>query len=368
MPRQSMSRMKSGTKSTGGTYKVDGNSVYQDTVETTPVPNNFSFTKLKKGTVFKINRPNFTYRGQKVQNENVQLPKNRRTGTGNFNITRPLFRSPPIRGRDTLDFEKMELQTLEDAGAKISLGDETLARLFNVQVADPTDTDWLAEYEKRKQAGETDEEINASPPFRRPQRTKTERINFATQGLRLNDKLELLQTAVMSNSVETREELKAVVTSVAVILGETKDLSEKQSLLLKGVVDRLHLPRNYKEAGLSEQFYNSGSYDKEIGPIHFFIMSMVKSRGIAQNQVVTNTTNTSGLATQIGFSSIKPTLLRNGNILDVQALEIITLAEARNRGYETATDNLGQTKQEEDEDEDADDFDDTTTLGGPILA
>ena len=359
MPRQSMSRMKSGTKSTGGTYKVDANSVYQDTVEKEPVPNNFSFTKLKKGTVFKIDRPNFTYRGQKIPNANVEMPKNRRTGNGNFNITRPLFRSAPIRGRDTLDFEKMELQTLEDAGQRVAIGDETLARLFNVQIADPTDTDWLAEYEKRKQAGETDEQINASPPYYRPQRTKTERINFGTQGLRLNDKLELLQTAVMSNSVETREELKAVVTSVAVILGETKNLTEKQSLLLKGVVDRLHLPRNYKEAGLSQRFYNSASYDKAIGPIHFFIMAMVKAQGIAADKVVLNTTTAGDKKS--GFSSIKPMLsTSDGNILDVQELEIISLDEARNRGYETATDNLVETKQDVDED-------DLTTLGGVNL-
>ena len=286
MPRQSVNRMNTGTRKNEGenTYKIDGG-VYENTTEIEAVPNNRQFPKLKSGTVFKINRPAFKYNLQKVANEQVPMYVSKRTGTGNYNIRRSNFKAEPIRPRN-LGFEKMELQTLRNAGQEIAIGDETLDKLFAVQVKDPSDGEWLLEVQRRKDAGETDAEIAANPPFRREQRTITKNINFATTGLKLEDKIELLQTAVMSNSVESQKELKEVATSIAMILKDVEQLNQNQTKVMGEIVNRLNLPVDPFEAGLPQRIYSLSEYQKDAGLVNFYIYSRAFKMGLNLNSPV----------------------------------------------------------------------------------
>ena len=277
--RKSVNRLNTGTRKNEGekTFKIISGT-YENTEQTEAVPNNRQFEKIKSGYIHKINRPTFKYKEQKIANEYVGNYVSKRTGTGNYNIRRPNFKAEVIRPRN-LDFEKVELQSLADAGQKVALGDETIAKLFAVQIADPSDGEWLLEVQKRRDAGETDKQIASNPPFRRPQRTITKNINFATRGLRLEDKIELLQTAVISNSVETQKELKDVATAITLILADVTKLNISQTKTMGEIVNRLNLPKDPFEAGLEQRIYSLREYQDNIGLVNFYIYSRAFKEG-----------------------------------------------------------------------------------------
>ena len=329
------------------TYKVKSG-VYENTTELEPVPNNRQFTKLKPGFTHKINRPAFKYKEQKIPNAQVPMYVSKRTGTGNYHIRRSNFKAEPIRARN-LDFEKLELQNLQDAGQEVAIGDETMDKLFAVQIADPSDGEWLIEYKRRKDAGETDEQINSNPPFRREQRTITKNINFATTGLKLEDKIELLQTAVMSNSVETQKEITQVATSIAVILEDVSKLSQKQTQVMGDIVNRINLPIDPFEAGLEERIYSKSEYQINAGLINFYIYSRAFKQGgkDALQQPILNTKT----GKQLGLSSLYTTLSNAGGdaFLDVVDMKVVG-REVADQYRPTMFDTGTEKKEEEDED------------------
>jgi hypothetical protein len=286
MPRQSVNRLNTGTRKNEGdkTFKIISGT-YENTTEVQAVPNNRQFEKIKTGHIHKINRPAFKYKEQKIPNAQVPMYVTKRTGTGNYNIRRPNFKAEPIKPRN-LNFEKMELQSLQDAGIPVSIGDETLDKLFAVQIADPSDGEWLIEVQRRKNAGETDTQIAANPPFRREQRTITKNINFATSGLKLEDKIELLKTAVMSNSVETQKELTDVITSITLILREVEQLSNNQTKAMGDIISRLNIPLDPFEAGLTERVYTLKEYQDNVGLINAYIYARARRTGLDVNSPV----------------------------------------------------------------------------------
>ena len=347
--RRSINRMNTGTRRNEGdaAYKVEGG-VYENTTETEPVGNNRQFAPLIRGNVFKINRPAFKYKDQKIPNDSVAMYKSKRTGTGNFAIKRSNFMSQPVRPRNVDVFEKMELQNLEDAGQPISLGDETLDKLFNVQIADPNDKEWLERKALRLGAGETEEQIAANPPFRREQRTITKRINFATQGLALQDKIELLQTAVASNNVESMKEIGEVATSISLILDKNiSELNRKQEQILSNVINRLNIPANPLSAGLDHRIFSKEDYTKDVGVVNMFIYAKANSLGRDINNPVINakTGKTIKLSSMVNMLSTGKD--ENSVYLDVDTLRLINKAEA----ISLRPDLANEEKKEEDEEE-----------------
>lgn len=320
--RKSVNRMNTGTRKNEGdkTFKIISGT-YENTTEVQAVPNNRQFEKIKTGYIHKINRPAFKYKEQKIPNAQVPIYVSKRTGTGNYNIRRSNFKAEPIKPRN-LNFEKMELQSLQDAGIPVSIGDETLDKLFAVQIKDPSDGEWLIEVERRKNAGETDAQIAANPPFRREQRTITKNINFATTGLKLEDKIELLQTAVMSNSVETQKEIRDVATSIAVILTDVEKLNAVQTQTMGAIVNRLNLPVDPFEAGLEQRIYSLREYQDNAGLINFYIYSRAYKeggRGGLQRPITSQSGNS------IKLSSLNTTLSNEGGdaFLDVVDMKIV---------------------------------------------
>ena len=324
--RRSVNRMNTGLRKGEGekTFKVEGG-VYENTTELEAVPNNRKFNKLKTGYIHKINRPAFKYNQQKIPNESVPYYKSNRTGTGNYAIKRGNFKAAPIRARH-LDFAKMELQELRDAGEKVALGDQTLDRLFNVEIADSSDGEWLIEYKKRIDAGETAEQIAANPPFRREQRTITKQINFSTQGLQLNDKIELLRKAVMSNAVETTKEIGEVASSLAIILEKNiNDLTLQQEKALGKIVDRLNIPADPLKAGLDERVYSAEEYSKQQGVINLYIYAKATRDGLDVNAPIMGVSGRN-----VKMSSLV-TILSAGKgelFLDVQDMKVVNRSVA----------------------------------------
>jgi len=312
--------MNTGTRKNEGdkTFKIISGT-YENTTEVQAVPNNRQFEKIKTGHIHKINRPAFKYKEQKIPNAQVPMYVSKRTGTGNYNIRRSNFKAEPIKPRN-LNFEKMELQSLQDAGVPVSIGDKTMDKLFSVQVKDPSDGEWLLEVERRRNAGETDAQIAANPPFRREQRTITKNINFATTGLKLEDKIELLQTAVMSNSVETQKELTDVITSITLILREVEQLNNTQTKAMGDIISRLNIPLDPFEAGLTQRIYTPGEYVQNIGMIHAYMYARARRTGLNLDTPVEGKSGNPIKLSSLGTSLAQG---KNDTFLDVVDMKLV---------------------------------------------
>ena len=285
-----------------------------------------NFQKEKQGKIFEFKRPAFKSGIEKTKQSNPHF-ENIRTGTGNYNIQRNNFLAPGIKGREAIDFEKLQLQDIETAGIKVQLGDKTLQQLFGIQVEDKTDKAWLDEYNRRKAAGETDAQINAMPPFGRPQRKVNKNVNFAAQGLALDDRLELLKTAMSSNHIENKAELAKISTSIAVILGDQQNLEALTTNNLneiRNLANRLHIPRDYISAGFTERIVSWEQYQLQMGLINMFLLTSAPKNRI--NYPIKNVAGDRYLK----LSSILQTLKnRGGQYLDLLQLKIISLDEAK---------------------------------------
>ena len=175
--------------------KYSSNATSSCDVITEPALGPTSVFKKKIVNQFNINRPAYRSATSTIDKMgSVHLPQNERTGIGNRTIIRPNFISPPIKGREVLNFEKLQATDIEQSGIKVQLGDKTIEKLFKVYINDPTDVKWIEEKNRRLQAGETEEEIERNPPQGRPQRKVSKMTNFGAQGLSIQDKIEQLKS------------------------------------------------------------------------------------------------------------------------------------------------------------------------------
>ena len=231
------------------------------------------FQPEAKGTPFNISRPGFRAGTMLPNTGNVPLPKNRRTGLGNYSISRNNFLSPPIRGRDTLDFDKLQAQEIENAGMKVQIGDSTLEKLFKIQVNDPTDVSWIEEKKRRLANGETEEQIEVDPPLGRQQRKVSKMTNFGQQNLSLEDKLEQMKTILSHNGADNRQQKAQTVAELASLAENIQKMSYSQINEMRRLVAQLKMPSNYKQAGLTKRLYTVDDYKEDNGLINLFILS-----------------------------------------------------------------------------------------------
>lgn len=266
------------------------------------------FDKVKSGTAFHIARPAFKS-GAVINKmgEVAPLKPNERRGLGNRNITRNNFISPPIRGRETLDFEKLQAQDIETGGIKIQLGDKTLEKLFKVQIDDKTDVEWVNEKNRRIAAGETEDQVNANPPFGRPQRKVNKMTNFGEQNLSLEDKIEQIATAVSQGNAETTEELGKIASAIAALLGNVDTLSKMTARDLTSInrsIIRLNIPKawqaSFRDLG---RVINNTIFNANKGPICMFLMSNIpKDRSL--NQPLVSYDGRDGLYKPVGLLNV----------------------------------------------------------------
>jgi hypothetical protein len=286
------------------------------------------FQKEKSGKIFEFKRPAFKSGIEKTKQTNPHF-KDIRTGTGNYNIERNNFLAPALKGRQAVDFERLQLQDMQDAGVKVQLGDKTLEQLFGIQVLDKTDTEWLREYNRRKASGESEQRLKAFPPLGRPQRKVKKSVNFAQQGLQLEDRIEMLKTAVSSNHIENKQEIADVSTQIAIMLGDItdlNDLTDKNLLEIKNIASRLNIPRTWQTAGLTHRIYSWKQYQKELGPINMFILNITP-----RNRINYPVKNVRGRK-YIKLSSILGALKSNkGQYLDLEEMQIISQQEAKDK-------------------------------------
>jgi len=238
------------------------------------------FSKNKMGTTqYNISRPAFragsTISGNYVPN----LRPNQRRGLGNRNMERNNFLSPNIKGREVIDFERLEALDVEQAGIKVQLGDKTLEQLFKIQIDDPSDIAWIQEKERRLRAGETEAQIREKLPLGRPQRKISKMTNFGEQSLSVDDKLELLKTAALQGSADNKNSMARLIASTASILSDVDSLKSITSTGyadLKQLVSRMFIKKNWAEAGFKQRIWSYEEYRRESGLINLFLLSNIE--------------------------------------------------------------------------------------------
>lgn len=235
------------------------------------------FQHVKKGTQFEFKRPAFEAGTlSKETGSNVQMPAQIRGGIGNRSITRNNFLSAPIKGREMIDFEKLQAQDISEGGIKVQFGDKTLEQLFKIQVEDITDVEWLDEYERRKALGETEDQLRNMPPLGRPQRQVSKMKNFGEMGNSVGDKVEMLTAAVLQGHTETKEQMAQIMVSAANILGSEENLrrlTQANFNSLRQIIARMNVPKNYRAAGFTHRLFSLDQYRAEQGLINLFLLS-----------------------------------------------------------------------------------------------
>jgi hypothetical protein len=177
-----------------------------------------SFVSEKKGFTSYLERPGTKITSAPPINSEIgknESIKNHRSGLGDFNLYRDGFRDQGPQPRRVIEYE---IANVTPKIPSVTLSDQTLKDLFQVQTVDPSDFSWLAEYKRRKDAGETDEQLKNSPPLGRSQRTIFKTVNFAeatalnkASSLTLDEELKALKTVVSSTGADVVKVLAKLI-------------------------------------------------------------------------------------------------------------------------------------------------------------
>ena len=235
------------------------------------------FSKVKSGTSFNIARPSFKS-GTTVNKMGSVAPlrPNARKGLGNRDITRSNYIAPPIKGREILSFERLQAQDISEGGIKVQLGDKTIEKLFKVQIDDPTDVKWVEAKNARLAAGETLEQINANPPFGRPQRKVSKMTNFGAQGLNIDDRMEQLKVAVNQGNADNRNEIAQLIANTALLLGnvgQLQNMTQTGYNNLRQAISRMNIPKHWRAMGFQHRYFTLQQYKSKAGLINLFLLS-----------------------------------------------------------------------------------------------
>lgn len=197
----------------------------------------------------------------------------KKASLGDYYLRRPVFMSPNVKPRDVVDFSKLLKQLEEREGIKIRLGDEAVQKLTNIQIDDPEDKAWINEYNRRKAAGETDDQLKSNPPLGRLQKKKY--VNVAeNQKLEIKDELERLRQKVMSglSNLEKKQSLVTLADAAA------KPLDPNDLSTLDVILNTLKLGTNPKDWGMDDEI-DYKTYKLNPGLINLFLINKAIREG-----------------------------------------------------------------------------------------
>jgi len=256
--------------------------------ETTVICNT-KFNGTRGGEQFEFKRPSFKsgviYEEAKPA-ENIDHI-NQRTGTGNKQITRPAFMAPSIKLRTIVDFDKLQALDIEQAGQKVQLGESTIRQLFEVEMPDGQDTQWLSEKRRLtdlfRRQGMTQEQINreleVNKPLGREQRTTTEQRNIGQSSLSMKNKLKEIKEEIDNGNAQSRQQQAVLTGQLALILNDTQAIGALTQAQLQGLgasLARIGVPTNHKRLGLIPRFVDINYYNVNAGMINLLLFSKVR--------------------------------------------------------------------------------------------
>ena len=234
------------------------------------------FNRIRGGQAFSIKRPSFRAGEIDEPTSVPALKPNSREGLGNRDITRPNFISPSIKGREALNFERLQAQDISEGGIKVQLGDKTIEKLFKVQVDDPSDIAWIEEKTRRLAGGETEEQINLRPPFGRPQRKISQMKNLGAQGLSIDDNIEMLKSAVSQGNADNRTEMAQMIANTAGLLGNIgnlRNITQTGMNNLNTAIRRMFVPKHWRAMGFQHRYFSLDQYRAQAGLINLYLLS-----------------------------------------------------------------------------------------------
>lgn len=231
-----------------------------------------------------INRPVKTY-NTNIQAGSIDILKDMRKGTGNFNIDRPAFLGSQIMPR-IVDFDKLQLLDLEHNGQKIQLSDKTLNELISVKIPDNTDVLWTRENARLtamyKARGMTDDqiarELEVNKPLGREQRYTMSKRNVMNSEITLGQKINELKQEVMDGRAEGQLERAQILGQLAILLQNVQNVERLTNNEFKSMaimITRLRPPANHVDLGLPVRMCDIDYYNTNAGLINLFIFSKI---------------------------------------------------------------------------------------------
>ena len=251
---------------------------------------------------FNIKRPAFNAgtvsrpKSEGLQNSINDI--NQRGGLGNKRIVRPRFMSPPITARLPLDFEKLQLMNIQEAGENIKNNENKLGYTTSIQIPDPTDFKWLREQERLRglltaqfqgtsyNANEitamVEKELSINKPFGREQRTITSTTNDIAGDNRMSvkNKLTKIIQEVADGRAESRTSQMQITQQITDILQQTTEIERLSTLQLTGLgqsLARIGIPSSYKALGIVPRFVDNDFYNNNAGIINLLLFSKVRN-------------------------------------------------------------------------------------------
>jgi len=256
--------------------------------ETVALCNN-QFNGTRGGVPFEFKRPAFKAGVSYIETRQAgNIDRiNQRSGTGNKQIVRPAFNAPAIKPRQVIDFDKLQALDIEQAGQKVQLGESTLKAMFNIEVPDNQDTQWIEEKRRLtdlfRRQGMTQEQINreleVNKPLGREQRTTTKKQNISQSSLSMADKLKEIKEEVDNGNAQSRQQQAVLTGQLALILKDDQAivaLTQAQLVGLGQALARIGVPTNHKRLGLIPRFVDINFYNANAGMINLLLFSKVR--------------------------------------------------------------------------------------------
>jgi hypothetical protein len=258
---------------------------------------------------------------------------------GNREITRPNFMAPKIRGRDALDFERLNATNIAQFGRKVQLSDETLDKLLGIDIPDPQDKKWLAEKSRRKALGESEEDLKANPPLGRPQRTVRKVVNIASVNLSINERLSVIKALMDANQTESALERTRLGAEIARVFNRVigiEALSQAQQQQILEALVRIKMPINWRQTGLKHRLWTARQFDNSVGLLQIFLLNNVAESTIRLHRAGLMEEDVSLSAERpvmgIGGAPIKMSSVRSrlgeGQVLDIETRTMLSKNDA----------------------------------------
>jgi hypothetical protein len=214
-------------------------------------------------------RPAFEEQTEVVDDKKISALRQRAFQYVSAVPTRPAFDEPAPIPRQT------EVVIGEMPKTTVRIDDESIKKLLAEEVPDPADTAWTDEYKRRRENGETEEQLRDFPPFGRKQKTtKKSRadLDSASRLLKRETKatLDRLEQDVKDGKADTEQGFTLIFTELGNIASRTGRVEDRQQL--QRIVQSMRLPQFFFEDA-DRTWYNSAAYQKNKEFIDIWLMS-----------------------------------------------------------------------------------------------
>jgi hypothetical protein len=294
------------------------------------------FNDVRVNNPWSITRPSYRAGTAEFVPRSVPMPINNRSNTGNYNLTRKNFLAPRVKARDPVDFDKVNAVNLAQFGQKIQLSEKTLLDLTGIDMPDPLDFNWIAEFNRRKALGESEEVLKRNPPLGRQQRTIKKRINIGEATTTFGEGLQIVNKLILEGRAETLSERAILGAEISKIVANTEKLERMEQtnyIRLLRAIARIQMPSGFRDAGITQRLWDNKQYSKNQGLINLFLMSnfdvINEMRKLTGGDKLTDRKPVTGLSEKpITLRSVMSRLSDSKQYLDIHLRKMINHSTA----------------------------------------